>query len=123
MTKRIRTMAIVSTALSLALLSGFAMTKTPVAYGNVVICHNDQTANSTAHAGRDSNALLRLSGQHTSRRTMAANGQPEVGRAQDGCGTNPVHAGAARADEDKVPLHNPGNVRKGTSPSGSALFS
>ena len=49
MRKRTRTMAIVSTALSLALLSGFAITKTAVANGNVTICQNDnvdQTARS-----------------------------------------------------------------------------
>lgn len=43
-------MAIVSTALSLALLSGFAITKTPVANGKLTICQNDstdQTATST----------------------------------------------------------------------------
>ena len=49
MTRGTRTMAIVSTTLSLALLSGLAMTNTQVAYGNLVICHNDQTANSTDH--------------------------------------------------------------------------
>lgn len=43
-------MAIVSTALSLALLSGFALAKTAAANGNVIICQNDntdQTAKST----------------------------------------------------------------------------
>lgn len=50
MRTRTRTMAIVSTALSLALLSGFAITKTPVANGKLTICQNDstdQTATST----------------------------------------------------------------------------
>jgi hypothetical protein len=36
-------MAIVSTALALALLSGFAITKMAVANGNVTICQNDNT--------------------------------------------------------------------------------
>lgn len=36
-------MAIVSTALSLALLSGFAITKTAAANGKIAICQNDST--------------------------------------------------------------------------------
>lgn len=50
MRNRIRTTAIISTALSAAFLSGFAITKMAVPNGNVTICQNDntlQTARST----------------------------------------------------------------------------
>jgi hypothetical protein len=43
MRKRTRTMAIVSTALSAAFLSGFAITTRAVADGNVTNCQNDNT--------------------------------------------------------------------------------